>query len=259
MQLRVGDILYQKWEQIPLKHLAVILQLLPFVNWEQHDDWMNTYCKNIILKYLFKDRKLYKKTTAAQRVDIFTYELDWLRNPTHRFLIPTVKVKGTVFHAPEDGLSNLTIDHLSEADTRLSRYMISTQAKYLDSFLACLYSVENEIFNQKVINEKALLLGTIPDFQKISILSSYLGSRQVITRLCPDLFPEPERKKDDKKRKPIKPVDLGPMWNELIFELANTKGYPGVALARQANAYEALQYLNREIKNARKQNQQRHA
>lgn len=254
MQYKVGDILYQKWELIPLKRLVVILQLLPFVDWEVHDDGMNTYCKNIILKYLFKDLKLYKKTTAAQRVDLFTQELDFLRNPTHRFLIPTIKVRGTIFHAPEDGLANLSIERLSEADTRLSRYMISHQVKYLNSFLACLYTVGNELLTHKLIEDKAHLLATIADYQKISVISSYLGSRQVITRLCPDLFPEPDRKQETKKRS-IKPVDLGPMWDELIFELGNTKGYPGVAQARQANAYEALQYLNREIRNAKKQKQ----
>lgn len=248
MQVKAADIMYQAWEEIPLHKLKLILQLLPQIDWDRQDDWMNTYCKNMVLKNVFRDYKLSCKLTPEQRVDLFTYELDWLRNPTHRFLIPKVKIQGANLLAPADGLTNLSVEELAEADTRLSRYLISNKPHYLHSFLACLYmDAHGDEFSEHAIEYKSLLFEEIPDYQKISIIRSYLGSRMVIMRLCDTLFPS-SSPQEPKSTVPRKPQDLGPMWDELIYDLANTKGYPGMKLAREANAIEALQYLNREIR-----------
>jgi hypothetical protein len=254
MQVKARDILYHRWEDIPFKRLRVVLQLLPVIDWDIHDEGMNTYCKNILLKYLFVDFKLYRKTTPAQRVDLFTHELEWLHNPSPKFLLPEISIKGFNFYAPMDGLTDLRIEELAEADTRLSRYLISNDTRYLHTFLACLYTEgQGDSFTEETIQHKGDILSGIEDYQKISIIRSYMGSRLMIMKLCPDLFPTG----GDKPKIGMKPQDLGPMWDNLIFDLANTKGYPGVRQAKEAQAIEALQYLNREVVQAR-ESQQKH-
>src|SRR5690606_25764457 len=105
-------------------------------------------------------------------------------------------------------------------------------------------------FNAKTIAANAEILAKLDDYKKVSIIHSYMGSRTLIARLCDTLFPEPPKRKI--KELP-KPPDLGPMWDDLIFDLANTKGYAGVSAAKHANAIEALQYLDREIVHAKQQ------
>lgn len=255
MQVTAKDILYQAWEEIPLKKLRIILQLLPVVIWQQHDDWMNTYSKNLILKLLFRDAKLYKRTSAAQRVDLYTYELDWLKKPSYHFPIQTLKLKDAHFYAPNDGLTDLSVEQLAEADTRLSRYIISNKAKYLDTFIACLYTRPGDVHSLECITEKSDLIAKAQDFEKISIVRAYLGSRIFIMKQCPNLFPDFEDPSTSSGTGSgsVTVKDLGPMWDELIYDLANTKGYTGVDTAKGANAVVALRYLDREIRISKEQ------
>jgi len=253
MRMKVSDLLYISWKEIPLRKMKLILQILPLIKWEAEDGeqntWGNTYLKNFLLKQLFKKRSLYLRTSPEQRVDLYSQELDWIQKPTHKFLTPSIVLSKIEFFAPKDGLTDLSVEQLAEADTRLSRFMISQRTDYLHSFLACLYSDGSE-FNEENILINAAILAKMPEFEQVAIIRSYFGSRQLLTASCPDLFPShPENTEKNKSKKPSFTVqDTGPMWNSLIYELSATPGFPGVATAKAANAWEALQYLNHEIK-----------
>lgn len=226
--------------------LKVIIQLLPHVRWDLYDDWMNTYLKNFILKQCFRSVRTYKLTTPEQRVDLYTYELQFLRTLTPRFLLPHIKISGVTFLAPKMGMSNLSIEQLAEADTRLSRYLKTEQASYLHTFLACLYEDGAE-FCEEVMSYRADLLAKIEESAKVSIIRSYFGSRKLIMQQFPEIFPQGKSIKKHNTNMIPKVEDTGPMWDALIQELANTKGYQGVSTAKKANAWEALGYMNREM------------
>lgn len=238
-----------------MHRVKVILQLLPFVRWELHDDWMNTYVKNFILKQCFKSIRIFKLTTPEQRVDLFTSEIDFLKELTPAFLIPHLKVDGVTFTAPKRGLTDLSIQELAEADTRLSRYLISERQNYLHTFIACLYDDGLEL-TEDTIDIKARSLAKVSESDKVSIIRSFLGSRKLITAQFPEIFPtSSEPTKPLNTNRPPKVQDTGPMWDALIQELANTKGYQGMDTAKCANAWEALGYLNREMEKNRKQHE----
>jgi hypothetical protein len=250
MKVKATDILYQTWEEIPLNKLRVILQVLPFVQWSVNDDPANTYVKNFILRHCFKSLKTYKLTTAEQRVDLFTHELRFLRAPSCYFPLRSYRMEGKVFRAPTKGMSDITIERLAQADTSLSRYIITERSNYIGEFIAALYhELGTEYGNQEEFEANAKILYKIPDHEKAAIIRAYLGSRKLLMKQCPYIFPEPKTRRENKSDEIKKPKaqDTGPMWQTLIFELANTSAYPGMELAKKANAWEALQYFDREM------------
>lgn len=256
--LTASSILYTSYDQIPLRKLRVILQLLPVIRWDVYGNEANTYLKNLLLKHLFRSRKVYLQTTPEQRVDLYTFELDWLRELSPKFPIREFTLSGHTFKAPKDGLTNLTIDQLAEADTRLSRYLISERAEYLNTFLACLYSDGSE-WSEESIKANSELLAKLEEWQKVSIIRSFVGSRELLTKSCPHLFPTNPNGGESNSGEAKSPLkggrgveDTGPLWDALIYDLASTAGYPGVQTAKKANAWEALSYLNHEIKKTQK-------
>lgn len=250
--IKASDILFTTWEDIPLRKLKIILQLLPAIRWDVHGNESNTYLKNFLLKQLFRQRKVYLQTTPEQRVDLYTYELEWLKDLSPKFLFPEIKLDGITLYAPKDGITDLSLEELAEADTRLSRYILSERSEYLNTFLACLYYDGSE-WSEDRLKTNGQILAKLPEYQKVSIIRSFVGSREMLTKSCPDLFPtsqkdEEAEEKKKKNQKPFKVTDTGPLWDALIYDLASTPGYPGVTTAKKANAWEALTYLNHEIR-----------
>lgn len=257
MKVKATDILYQTWEELPLNKLRVILQVLPFVDWSVNENPENTYCKNFILRCCFRSLKTYKLTTPEQRVDLYTHEIKFLRSPSCFFPIRSYRMDGKVFRAPTKGMSDITIERLAQADTSLSRYIISERSNYMGEFIAALYNeVDCEFGNQEQFESNSSILYGIPEHEKVAIIRAYLGSRKLLMKQCPFIFPEPNTKYQNKNQKPEKPKaqDTGPMWQKLIFELANTPAYPGMEQAKKANAWEALQYFDMEMEKASKIN-----
>lgn len=246
MAVPVSSLLYQKWEDLPLARVKAILMVLPTVQWGKKDDELNTFAKNFVLKQCFKSWKTWKIVTAEQRVDLFTYELDFLQKLTHHFPLKSLKQEGIIFHAPYDALINLSLERLAEADTKLSRYLISENSDYMNGFLACLYQPFKMEFTAENIQINGKILSKIPDTHKVSIIRSYLGSRKLILVNNPELF-SGESESTPKGKVFRKVQDTGPMWEALIFELANKPAYQGIDNAKKANAWEALAYMNREL------------
>lgn len=240
-----SHILYQSWEELPMRRLTYLLKLLPLIDWKNRDDWMNIFCKNMALKTIFKDKKLYLRTTAEQRVDLIEYETKWLQNPTHRFLVPAL----FGIHAPKDGLTDLSIERLAEADIRLTRYLISKRESYLHTFIACLYYPDQD-FEEEIMQEIGQKMSKVQDWQKVSIVRSYMGSRMKLTAKLKHLFPT-QAASTKKSMEKIK--DVAPLWESLIHELANTHAYMGMNTAKKANAWEALTYMDSELRKLKKQ------
>lgn len=261
MKYKAKDIFYTDWEEIPLSRVKLLIQFLPFVRWDVYDNWANTYIKNIILKKIVRIQRLkdgtrpidiYKKLTAEQKVDLIAHQLEFMKALSPRFLVPLFTLKGKTFHAPKAALTDITIERLAEADTRLSRYMMSEKKTYLHAFVACIYS-DGSDFNDDILTANAALMEGLQEVEIVSIIRSYLGSREMIVKNFEEIFPSNVSDKPKKENAKIPRIqDTGPMWESLIQELANTPGFQGMATAKKANAWEALSYLNRELKKNRK-------
>lgn len=256
--LKASDILYTSWEDIPLRKVKVILQVLPLIKWDLHRSESNTYLKNFLLKQLFRSKKIYLKTTPEQRVDLFTYEITWIKEFGTVFPIKAYNIGGTIYHAPETQLTDITVERLMEADIALYRFIRSEKTSYLDHFLSMLYTTKGFDFAQP--DSRVTLSGVeglskqIPTHESIAIIRSFMGSFDLLRKQCPTLFPAPPAPPEsgEKGSSPQgeagrgKSQDPARSWQRLLFELANTPGYPGMEAAKNALAWEALPYMNHE-------------
>jgi len=254
--LKASDILYTSWEDIPLRKVKVILQVLPLIKWDQHRSESNTYLKNFLLKQLFRSKKIYLQTTAEQRVDLFTYDITWVKEFGTTFPIKAYNIGGTIYHAPETQLTDLSVERLMEADIALFRFIRSEKTSYLDHFLAMLYTSKG--FDSAQPDRRVTLSVStenlskqIPTHESIAIIRSFIGSFDLLRKQCRTLFPKnevPDNASPNPKSEIRNPKSQDPAraWQRLLFELANTPGYPGMEAAKNALAWEALPYMNHE-------------
>lgn len=264
MQLAARDILCLSWGEIPLARLKVIIQLLPLVKWNVFDHFGNTYLKNFILKQLIRTGRepktklkystIYRRLSAEQLVDLYTHELGFLQELITAFLIPAYTLEGKTFRAPEPALGDISIERLIEADIALSRYIISGRTEYIGHFLACLYTLPGQSFDE-ALDTNPPILAKIPEPEVIAIIRAFMGGKKALIDANPEIFPEPDQPAKGKKAAPPKPKDPAPAWKAFLHELANTRAYPGMHYAKTANAHEALDYFNREQKKIREENQ----
>jgi len=252
--LKTSDILFTSWESIPLKKLKLILQVLPLIRWDVHNSASNTYLKNFLLKQLFKSRKIFLLTTPEQRVDLFTHETAWIQEFSTVFPIKTINLSGHLFQAPQSSLSDISVERLMEADIALFRFVRSDRANYLGHFLSMLYTVKGESLTDETIDRNTALLQKLPSHESVSIIRSFIGSFQLLRKQCPTLFPPPPAPPKGGESVPSPSGEAGRggstdpaiSWQKLLFELANTPGYPGMESAKKALAWEALPYMNHE-------------
>lgn len=247
--LTASSILYTSYDEIPLRKLRLILQLLPVIRWEVYGNGANTYLKNLVLKHLFRSRKIYLKTTPEQRVDLFTHELHWLREQSTTFPIRTYSLAGMLFHAPDALMASITVERLMEADIALYRYLKSERSHYLHHFIAQLYLPATPA------PVDTALFAKLPDHEVIAIIRAYLGCFDALRKRCKMIFPDEDTPDPKSAPKPAKAKDPALSWQTLLFELANTPGFPGMQSAKSALAWEALPYMDHEQQKIQAQNE----
>jgi len=264
MQYRAAELLYSSWDEIPLRKLKLILQLLTLIRWDIKNQWQNTYLKNLVLKQLFRKVSIFKLTTPEQRVDLFTHEIEWIKEFPITFPIKTYQLGGKTFHAPADTLSDITMDQLIESDISLFRYLRSEKSIYIGHFLAMIFTVKGEVLTDEILDQNSAILRKMPEAEIAAAIRSFIGGYNALRKSCPELFPPtPDPLKGDKNISNSPPqggagggrVDPSKSWQSLLFELANTPGYPGMESAKKALAWEALPYFNHEQAKLRKQDQ----
>jgi hypothetical protein len=152
-------------------------------------------------------------------------------------------------------MADITVDRLMEADIALYRFIRSEKQSYLHHFLSQLYtasprsvSPQTEITNPTPIAIGAEIFSKIPTHESIAIIRAYMGSFNQLRKSCPNLFPTGPTAEENPKSDIQNPKskDPGKSWQKLLFELANTPGYPGMEAAKSALAWEALPYMDHE-------------
>ena len=138
------------------------------------------------------------------------------------------------FEGPKQGLSNFNYEQfIIFAETYYFRYIETKQEQYLNSFLACLYTRKNKIFDPEKIEQNAHTLRKLSVAEKTAILLFYQGSRNFLVSQFPILFAKGNEKKSKKEE-----------YNFLeVIELLNAGDVSKNNIIRKTNIYEIFTRL----------------
>jgi len=224
-----------------------------------------------VLRTLRKNKRAVAKFTIEQAVDCFNAIKFFRRNekgfeePWHFFPVPDFKISRVNFRRPAlvDGMPcyYLTFEQFVYADSIFSsfcalNYLYDKEAsKELEhemndtvhAMVAVLYA--GVFFHPGLIGRNAKLVSLKLSPQQCAIIThTYANVRNYITNRCPNLFgksaetPAPEGVSPGEAPPP---VETGKMWQNLLYDLAETEAFKGLDKARNARLYDALDFLEK--------------
>jgi hypothetical protein len=222
-----------------------------------------------MLKAIRKNKSLVSKLNIEQAVDCFNDITFFKRNEKGEFLTPwyffpveTFWAGRSKFVKPEMNgelpIYYRSLDQLIYADGAFSSFCVmsyqadpkfaSDMDDALNSMIAVLYQSPEDFNITKAEAMAAQIKKKLSPNKKALLLHTYANVRKFITDRYPNLFP---RREDDGKE--VIPQQTGPMWLNLRFDLAETEVFKGFDTARNSLFYDALDYLEKKLKEAPKQ------
>lgn len=229
---KITTLFHTTWQTLTPGQFVQIIQLQGILALaERSRSEKRAFVQTSMLYALCKNLKAFKKLTAAQIIDCFE-ALDFLKEPCLTFLVPG---------GPEDKLYNLTLEQVAEADAEFSKYMVTKEPQYMESFCRKLYGPCRDA-RPCVSADRSFT-----DIEQLTILHNYAACRQYFTDRCPNLFP---KSGEETHGSASQPVYTGEMWRDLLYDLADTPAFEGLENAKNANFYEALDYLEKKAKEA---------
>ena len=265
----INKLFKTSWEELSCRDFISVIALSDKLH-EMQDKSTPEYglLSIAMLKVLRKNSLLADKINVEQAVDCFNDITFFKRDDKGDFLTPwyffpvdSFYAGRAKFHKPEmNGTLPMyyrIFDQLVYADTAFSNFCVmSHQANHqlsndtddsLNALIAVLYQTPQD-FDINQLEAKALQVkNKLSPNKKALILHTYANVRKFITDRCPNLFP---KKHGDNE--PAAPQQTGPMWLNLRFDLAETEVFKGFDTARNALIYDALDYLDKKIKEAPK-------
>jgi hypothetical protein len=283
-QYSVTDLFHFSWKDLSTEQMAKLIMLKQKREYclRDNDHQSAGHWSIMILRELRKNKSAVADLNVAQAVDCINNILSVksTREPKYYlsepwFFFPAVS--NPLFPAPDDLMSNLCFHQLVYADSLFSKYLITdyhdrrafpsqdpselAEAYLLDLF-AVLYTPA-EIFDESKIEERAALLKKVlKEHDKLVIFHTYANIKQYITQQrCPVLFnytePDPEEPAQEQPED-VEPPYTGQMWQNLLYDLAETPAFPGLDKAKNAKVLTALDYLEKkaiDVKNFKANNQ----
>jgi hypothetical protein len=220
-----------------------------------------------ILRVLRKNKSAVAKINIDQAVDCVN-DLDFLWKPWFHF--PTLSNQdvrqNTRDYTPEENLRNHSFGQLFWIDSLFSKYIIqeyldsrafppqnpSPMAEaYLNEMIYVIYT-PSTLFDERNIGKGGKIMKGLTNDERFMIFHTYANVKEFIIQSCPNIFPitgEGIATSDGM------PPDSEPMWKSLMFDLSETPAYQGINQTKQANMYEALDYLERKFKELKPNNQ----
>jgi len=224
------------------------------------------YYSIMMLRTLRKDKSAVAKMNEEQVVDCIN-DISFFREPWYFF--PPVAIGA--FQAPDEYMHDRNFEQFVYADSTFTKYLkleedlkrahpsqegcfISVET--MNDFVAILYTRPEE-FNVPEISTRARLGARMKDYEKAVIFHTYANVREYILGRCPSLFPKPEGKQEPAKKQV---VYTGKMWRNLLFDFSETEAFKGYDRARTAYIYDAMDYLEKKMKDSIEQrNKKAHA
>jgi len=186
--------------------------------------------------------------SPEQLLDI-SEDLSFIDTPVYKFHIPWIRTKAGTLKAPGENLNTFTFYQLIKADAEYSKLLILTselkqeQFHSINRLISIIYQPEHYQFDEDLIEISAGSLPARLTFDlKYLILHTYASCRRyIVDQRCPDLF-----NKGDESSEKIEYT--GKMWQDLLFDLSETPAFNGLETAKNARIFNALDYLEKKVK-----------
>ena len=244
------------WHELLISERVQVIQLLnKYDEHVQAADHVNAGFAMIRILRILRHHNAVDKITEEQAVHCFN-DLKFLRTPWYNFPVKSFELGNQLMQQPDEYASNITYAAFAYGDRAFSKFLIERMAgkdglMYIDLLIAALYM---QPFDADKLEPLAKELGKKLSLGKrLMIMHTYTHVRELIINKYPNIFPPPPEPDPDAPAKKVKPVDMGPLWQSLWFELAETTVFAGYAQAGAANIYTALDYLERKIIENKKQ------
>jgi hypothetical protein len=249
----ISELFHMSWSALATEDMAIVIEFRDKMKKtkEQGLRTAHGYAAITMLRALRKNKSLVSKINVDQAVDCIN-DISFFEQPW--FFFPKIGND-----RPADFLKDHLFIQLYYIDSLLSKFLmqhhydcrahppqdISEVAKaYLDDVIGVIYTKPDEFDESKVVERGKAIGKVLKDFERVVIIATYANVKEFIINECPDIFPTSEAEPSANAA----PVDTEPMWQALLFDLSETKAYPGMDKAKRAPMYEALSYLEKKHK-----------
>lgn len=240
----IEDLFNLKWSELTTKEHAAIIYyadcLKKIRSEESRNYQLEGHYSILILKTLRKNKSAVSKITVEQVVDCVN-DIHFINEPWYH--LP--KIKNGL--QADDHLKHHTFGMLCRMDSLFSKWLMQQHNVHhlQNQLLGIIYTTPDE-YDERKIEEKGIAIAKIiKQNERFVATATYANIRKFIIDGCPTLFPQPEENEESQEphKKEASLIDTEPMWEKLLFILAETQAYPGVGKAKAAPMYEALNYL----------------
>lgn len=218
----------------------------------------------MMLRLLRVNKSAVARINEEQVVDCIN-DITFFREPWYFF----PPVAPGVFQAPDEYMHDRNFEQLVYADSAFTKYLKLEQdlkrahpsqegsfisSETMNEFIAILYT-RPEDFRATEISDRARLMAGLKDHEKAVIFHTYANVREYIVQRCPSLFP----KSDNQSQAPVQVMYTGKLWRNLLFDFSETEAFKGFDRARTAYIYDALDYMEKKMRESMEQKDKKHA
>jgi hypothetical protein len=237
--IHIKTLLHSSWADLMPRRRLRLMMLLPFM--------LDPYARLMILREIAKSKANYiliqsLSNSAEVIVDLFHHELKWITDHPKDFAFKTVKSNGWTFQTPDIHFSQFTMECGLEILVRFNEYL---RLQKESSIQAVLSEVYETVYEGKCPKSEALAAIDYP--YRTDVMRAIIKLQDDIGKRFRHLFPKTVTVSEKSGKKEIdfrKIPDNRDMWNTLLFNLAESPAYQGMATARKANMWEALTYMD---------------
>lgn len=244
MSLEAKQLFFDDWSQLNEKQAWSILY-----HQEVYNNNKSGYSLRQVLKTALKPihKKALKKRSGEELLDIYKDTELFFNKPFYEFFTKSIKTKKRILAAPDQKLFDITFENFCYADAAFSDIAILHHNKQdteaaINKFIATIYLPHNGAkradFDANDVLQYIDSIFLMP-YQKNLIIRAYANIKDYIVNVrCPLVFPAPASDGE-----PTAPQHTGKMWQDKLFEVAESKAFKGVDKAGKANLYKVLDYL----------------
>jgi hypothetical protein len=262
----ISELFKLSWPELTTKeHALILIYTDQYKAAKEKDNYhLAGHYAIMILKTLRKNKNAVAKMEIDQVVDVIS-DITFFNEPWFHFN-PLQGAGGNKLQ-PENHLKNHTFGQLCRMDALFSKWAITEHndmqahppigplgpiaRQFQNELIAVIYCPPDKYNETEIEASGKLLDSVLTDEQRIVITATYANIKKFIIDGCPTLFTQPS---EDDGEQPTtnnqQPQDTEPMWEKLLFALAETPAYPGIEKAKAAPMYEALNYLEHKAQQA---------
>lgn len=196
----------------------------------------------LITRLLIRNKQVYASLTAEQIRDI-TEDMKWLNDKWYDFHVTWIDVGSTRLKAPGERGHTWTFWQWCKADAEYSKVVVMTYNKQkgieraVDRLVAIIYTPDGGFDEDNIEPYAKMLPKRLEKDLKYLIFHTFANIREYVMDRCPNLLPRGSEKAE--------PTYTGQMWQDVLFDLADSQAFGGIDRAKNAPMYQALDYLEK--------------